>query len=413
MVYDIRNASSRTWRYWTLPELEDSSTSGAVDENALEDELITLLEDAVRRQLVADVPIGVMLSGGVDSSLVTAMAVRSASNVKTFTIQFPGHEKYDETEHARIIARHFGTEHSELVATESTVDLLPLLARQLDEPMVDSAIIPSYLVSKIIREHCTVALGGDGGDELFGGYSHYNRWLWMNERLGWVPRALRNSVADGAEVLLPVGFKGRNWLQRLGADFNAGSFQVGSHFDKRTCQKLLHGHARTRAKEPTLSERTMLRNGDLLQRATRMDFENYLPEDILVKGDRASMLNSLEVRAPWLDYRIIEFAFRNVPSRLKATTTSRKILPKKLTGRFLPPEFDQTRKQGFSIPLASWLQSGPWKDFFHSVLLDSKDSIFDRKTVVSLLDGQAKGRANSERLFALVLFELWRKEYCV
>jgi asparagine synthase (glutamine-hydrolysing) len=125
------------------------------------------------------------------------------------------------------------------------------------------------------------------------------------------------------------------------------------------------------------------------------------------------MLNSLEVRAPLLDHRLIEFAFRKVPSQLKATATSRKVLLKQLTTRILPPEFDRHRKQGFSIPLASWLQSGSWRSFFRDVLLGSGNSLFSRKVVNSLLDGQAKGRANSERLFALVMFELWRREYQV
>jgi asparagine synthase (glutamine-hydrolysing) len=144
-----------------------------------------------------------------------------------------------------------------------------------------------------------------------------------------------------------------------------------------------------------------------------MDFENCLPEDILVKTDRVSMLNSLEIRAPFLDYRLIEFAFGKVPSYLKATLTSRKILLKKLTARLLPPEFDRNRKQGFSIPLAHWLQSGPWQVFFRQVLLDSDNGLFNRKVLIKLLEGQKKGRANSERLFALVLFELWRREYQV
>ena len=144
-----------------------------------------------------------------------------------------------------------------------------------------------------------------------------------------------------------------------------------------------------------------------------MDFENYLAEDILVKVDRTSMLNSLEVRAPLLDYRLIEFAFGKVPSHLKATATSRKVLMKRLARRLLPPEFDQHRKQGFSIPLGSWLLSGPWRQFFEKVLLGSDNIPFERKEVAKLLEGHAAGRANSERLFALVMFELWRREYRV
>ncbi len=410
LVFNLNNGQSRLWRYWQLPE-PNAAAHDQADEAGLLDELEALLEDAVRRQLVADVPVGVLLSGGVDSSLVTAMAVRAAPRVKTFTIRFPGFGQYDETEHARLIARHFGTEHVELVAAESTVDLLPLLARQFDEPMADSSMIPAYLVSRLVREHCTVALGGDGGDELFGGYAQYSRLLRLQQQLGTIPQSLRLAVAKAAEALLPVGFRGRNWLQALGVDLQAGLPLIASLFDRGTRKRLM---ARQGAWEPVaerIREQRIPKSADLLQRATRMDFGNYLAEDILVKVDRACMLNSLEVRAPLLDYRVIEFAFGKVPSRLKATASSRKILLKKLTQRLLPRDFDQQRKQGFSIPLASWLQSGPWKAFFRETLLDSDDTVFDRKEMSALLAGQAKGRVNGERLFALVLFELWRREY--
>ena len=411
LVFDLNSGQSRLWRYWELPQLSDSATKGSADEAGLLDELEALLEDAVRRQLVADVPVGVLLSGGVDSSLVTAMAVRAAPKVKTFTIRFPGFGQYDETEHARLIARHFGTEHVELVAAESTVELLPLLARQFDEPVVDSSMIPTYLVSRLVREHCTVALGGDGGDELFGGYPHYNRLLWMQEHSGGMPQNVRLAVANTAEVLLPVGFRGRNWLQGLGVDLRTGLPLIFSLFDRDTRRRLMARHGAWELAAERIREERIPESADLLQRATRMDFGNYLAEQILVKVDRASMLNSLEVRAPLLDFRLIEFAFGKVPSRLKATAGSRKILLKQLAARVLPREFDQQRKQGFSIPLSAWLQSGPWKAFFRETLLDSDTTVFDRKEVSRLLAGQTTGRANSERLFALVLFELWRREY--
>ncbi len=413
LVFNLENGQSRLWRYWQLPELDASAAAGLTDEVELQDELEALLEDAVRRQLVADVPVGVLLSGGVDSSLVTAMAVRATPRVKTFTIRFPRYGQYDETEHARLIARHFGTEHVELEAAESTVDLLPVLARQFDEPVVDSSMIPTYLVSRLIRDHCTVALGGDGGDELFGGYGHYNRLLWMQQKLGWIPRSLRWSVAKAGEALLPVGFKGRNWLQGLEVDLQAGLPLIASYFDRTIRHRLMTAQGTWALAAERIREQRVPRVADLLQRATRMDFENYLAEDILVKVDRASMLNSLEVRAPLLDYRLIEFAFGKVPSHLKATATSRKVLLKKLTTRLLPREFDQHRKQGFSIPLASWLQSGSWQSFFREVLLGSDNALFSKKVMSKLLDGQAKGRANSERLFALMMFELWRREYQV
>jgi asparagine synthase (glutamine-hydrolysing) len=413
LIFDLSGGQSRLWRYWKLPELDAAAADSQADETALLDELEALLEDAVRRQLVADVPVGVLLSGGVDSSLVTAMAVRAAPRVKTFTVRFPGYGSYDETEHARLIARHLGTEHVELEAGDCSVDLLPLLARQFDEPIVDSSMIPTYLLSRLVRGHCTVALGGDGGDELFGGYEHYSRLLWMRQRLEPIPRCLRLAVAQAAETWLPVGFKGRNWLQGLESDLVRGLPLIASYFDRSTRRRLMAGHGPWELVAERVREQRIPQAADLLQRATRMDFENYLAEDILVKVDRASMLNSLEVRAPLLDYRVIEFAFGKVPAHLRATANSRKVLPKRLAARLLPPGFDLHRKQGFSIPLGSWLRAGPWREFFHDVLLGAGDTIFSRKEVGRLLDGQARGRANSERLFALVLFELWRREYRV
>jgi asparagine synthase (glutamine-hydrolysing) len=406
MTFDLTSGNARVWRYWQLPELEPGAAT--IDEDALLDELESLLEDAVGRQLVADVPVGILLSGGVDSSLITAMAVRRSSQVRTFSIGFPGHGKLDETPHARLIARHFGTEHTELMAEPTSADLLPVLARQFDEPMVDSSMFPTFLVSKLVRQHCTVALGGDGGDELFGGYSHYSRLLWMQPPLGVLPAPLRRLVARAAELLLPPGLKGRNWLQGLDMDLRHGLPLIASYFDATTRRRLLRGHPGHPLAAERIREARIPRHPDLLQRATRMDFESYLPDDILVKVDRASMLNSLEVRAPLLGYRVIEFAFGKVPSRLKATEGEKKILLKRLAARLLPPEFDRKRKQGFSIPLAEWLKAGPFRDLFWDTL-SAADAMFDAPTVRSLLKRQDRGFSNGERLFALVQFELWRK----
>ena len=408
--FDLQSGEAQVWRYWQLPEL--ATEQEALDEAVLLDELETLLEDAVRGQMVADVPLGVLLSGGVDSSLVTAMAVRASSQVQTFTIGFPGHGKLDETEHARLIARYFGTRHTELMAEDATADLLQRLARQYDEPMVDSSMIPTFLVSQLVRQHCTVALGGDGGDELFGGYGHYSRLLWMQQKLGPIPLPLRRGVSLSAERLMPIGFKGRNWAQGLGVDLENSLPLIASCFDATARRRLLQAHADWPVVAEAVWKARVPVNPDLLQRATRMDFANYLAEDILVKVDRASMLSSLEMRAPLLDYRLIEFAFGKVPSQLKATLTDKKILLKRLTARLLPPEFDQQRKQGFSIPLGEWLKGGAFGNFFNEVLRDPQCS-FDAVAVDGLLRGQDKGRSNGERLFALVLFELWRREYAV
>lgn len=407
MEFDLRTGKDKVWRYWQLPDLD---TASDIDEAALLDELEHLLEDAVRKQLVADVSVGVLLSGGVDSSLITAMAARATNRVKTFTIRFPGYRALDETEHARLIARHFGTEHIELETEPASADLLPKLAHQFDEPMADSSMVPTCLVSGLVRQHCTVALGGDGGDELFGGYGHHSRLLWMQRRLGRIPLPMRRAIAFSAGRLLPIGMKGRNWLQGLGVDLESGLPLIASHFDAENRHRLVPSLPNLGTQAEGILKKRLPATEDLLQRVTRMDFQNYLAEDILVKVDRASMMNSLEVRAPLLDVRLIEFAFGRVPARLKATSQEKKILLKRLTERVLPPEFDRQRKQGFSIPLSHWLQGGPFRQLFDDVLL-AKDCLFDSRVMHELLDGLDKGRSNSERLFGLVMFELWRREY--
>jgi asparagine synthase (glutamine-hydrolysing) len=346
----------------------------------------------------------------VDSSLVTAMAVRNSRNVKTFSIGFPGYGKLDETPHARLIASHFGTEHIELKADPITADLIPRLARYYDEPIIDSSMIPTWLVSNLVRQHCKVALGGDGGDELFGGYNGYSRLLWIYSRIKNIPRPLRHLISGAAENILPVGFKGRNYLEGLNIDLENSLPLLASYFDRKTRSELLKAFKKHKNVAEEIRRSSVPLNGDLLQRATRMDFKEYLAEDILVKVDRASMMNSLELRAPLLDHRIIDFAFGKVPSRLKANEREKKILLKRLAAKLLPPAFDQKRKQGFSIPLADWLRKGPYRELFWGILTD-RNCIFDNKTIHRLLQGQDKGYNNGERLFGLLMFELWRQEY--
>jgi asparagine synthase (glutamine-hydrolysing) len=409
MVFKYNTGELKISKYWNLPNYNNQE--GEVDSDELLDELEELLQDSVCGQLVADVPVGILLSGGVDSSLVTALASKSSNNIKTFNIAFTKHEEYNESAHGRAVANYFNTEHTELEADDIDIGLLLKLAKQYDEPMADSSMLPTFLVSSLVKQHCTVALGGDGGDELFGGYSHYNRLLWTQRKTKWLPLFCRVFLSKIITPLIPIGFRGRNWIQAFGTNFDKDIPLVGSFFDPKTRLELLkkHHHKTEIVAEKVIKDRTF-KTFDLLQRITRLDFTNYMAEDILVKVDRASMINSLELRAPFLDYRVIEFAFGKVPSALKTTTSERKIILKRLADRLLPPEFDKQRKQGFSIPLKEWLKDGPWRDLFYKVLL-SNECFFDEKIVRNLLAGQDKGRNNAERLFSLVLFELWRKEY--
>jgi asparagine synthase (glutamine-hydrolysing) len=410
LVFSLETKNLNVWRYWE-PPLYRESTNKKVDENELLEELESLLEDSVRRQMEADVPVGILLSGGVDSSLVTAMAVRSNKKVKTFTISFPGYGKYDESEHARRIANHFGTEHTVLEAEKSTVELLPMLARQFDEPIVDSSMIPTYLVSNLIKQHCTVALGGDGGDELFGGYSLYNRFLKIKPLL-YLPSIARNTISNSSLKLLPHGFMGRNWLASLNdICIKKNLLLLITQFDSITRQALLNDKLNRRRFAESTRKMQALYSGNIIQQETRLDFENYLPEDILVKVDRTSMLNSLEIRAPILDYHLIEFAYGKVPSCLKATKSKRKLLLKILTKKLLPPDFNRQRKQGFSIPITTWLKQDHWNSFFKNVLFETDNPMFDRKVVQDIFNNLSQCDATGERVFSLVFFELWRKEY--
>jgi len=414
MKFSLGTHELQVWQYWQLP-LPLDGVPATTEE--LTDELQHLLKDAVRRQIVADVPVGILLSGGVDSSLVTGMAASvSPQKVRTFTITFPDYARYDEGPSARMVAKHFSTEHTELVAEPATVELLPLLARQYDEPMADSSMVPTYLVSKLIREHCTVALGGDGGDELFGGYPTYN-WIFKQAFIrNCFPSPIRNLLSIIGGNVLPVGFKGRTNLM----GFRGRLPQAMAHFNlfyDVAARKRLVPALRDRPRDSTgLPEQYKIdrcrSERGLPGTVMSLDFQTYLPDDILVKTDRASMLNSLEIRAPFLDYRIIEFAFSKVPNALRANRSQRKILLRHLGSRLLPSRLDLRRKKGFVLPMNDWLK-GDWGQYMRDVLYATDDSMFDNKMVDRLWKGQSRGLRNTHRLFAMVMLELWRRNYNV
>ena len=402
LIFRVRDWESQVDRYWEPPEFLGSTKS---KEDLLE-ELDRLMGMAVRRQLVSDVPIGVLLSGGVDSSLITAYAARYIDKVNTFTVTFPGYTQYNEADHARLISKHFSTNHVELEATGFGPDIIDDLVVGFDNPIVDSSMIPTYLVSSLIKRSCTVALGGDGADELFGGYLHYSMAHAANKKLGMVPLPVRKGISCIGRTFLPVGFRGRNWIQSVGGNFSQFGSDLRRVFDVEWVRSLF----------PSLGcvkKNILLGCGgksicaDIRAELMQSDFLNYLPEDILVKVDRASMLNSLEIRAPMLDVPLLEFAFSEVPLEYKVLNNERKRLLKELCKKVLPERFDLSRKQGFSIPLDSLLASGAWRDYFSDYLLGSDQCIYQKKGVEKLLRYQKYGLRNGERLFALLLFQKW------
>jgi asparagine synthase (glutamine-hydrolysing) len=414
LSWSLETGDVSCWRYWEPVIASPPRTSSLED---LTDELQRLLMESVSGQLVADVPVGVLLSGGLDSSLITAAAAARANGggrLRTFTVAFRGHGRFDESRHARLVAEHFGTEHHELGAAEIGPELLPRLARQFDEPMGDSSMLPTFLLATLVREHATVALGGDGGDELFGGYRHYC-WIPRVERLrALAPALLRRAVAAVGRAL-PVGTRGRNPLVGFDGDANRAIAHIDLYFGADVRAALLRPlrlTGRVDSAPEDLKAADCPRELSPLRRAMVGDFRRYLPDDVLVKVDRASMLASLEVRAPFLDHRVVEFALGSVPDGALVHRSQRKILLQRLARRVLPPAFDVARKQGFSVPLARWLK-GSWGRYVGEVLADADPQLFDRNTLHALTQGQRRGVDNAKRLFALTLFELWRREYAV
>ncbi len=410
LSYDLSNNSFEKKTYWSLKKkLTVSSRKTANDEDYFVDKLEHLLEESISLQLEADVPVGVLLSGGLDSSLITSIASRK-KNLRTFTVKFSEHASFDESKHAELIAKEFNTNHTELEASSISPNIIEELVKYYDEPMLDSSMIPTFLLSKEVRKHCKVAIGGDGGDELFGGYKHYDRLIRLSRIANVIPLSSRKFIGEISQFILPIGFKGRNWAHTLSKNFNNSVPQISVFFNYYDRKKLLKSDSITENFADTYREESFIENSSILDRATFFDFMNYLSEDILVKVDRASMASSLETRAPFLDYRLIEFAFLELPNKYKATSSQRKIILKKLAKKILPKEFDLKRKQGFSLPLSKFFKDSSWKEFIESKLFD-KNVIFNESYLKYLYSSLDKDRSNSERIFGLVLFNTWLEKY--
>lgn len=402
---DLSSFELKSWRYWGLPENHPDPES---DGDSLATGAGRLIEDSTRLRMTADVPVGVLLSGGLDSSLVVAAAARvSERPIQTFTIKLPG-SKLNESSHAELVSTHFGTRHRELPIVESGLSALDELTPFIDEPLADSSLMPSFLISKLTRKHVTVALGGDGGDELFGGYGHYASCLADGRRLGWAPNPLLN-LASAFASRLPAGVRGRNRLSSLAH----GSLQqraLGSpYFDSALRRRILASDVLIELGQDLDAPEHFLSNllqigKDPLDCMTRTDFQTVLADDYLVKVDRASMAVSLEMRSPLLDYRLVEFAFGRIPSAWKVAGNETRRVEKILAGRWLPAALDIERKQGFSIPLDAWLRQAP--SSWHDAWIAHLPRVIRKNEAEDLLSGLRKGRTNGARIFALAMLGL-------
>src|SRR5579864_627032 len=366
-----------TWRdgridieqYWRLPSYDVFAGSEA---EAIP-ELLAVLSDAVRSHLVSDVPLGAFLSGGVDSSLVVGlMAATSGARVKTFSIGFDEPE-FDELEHARRVARHFGTDHHELIVKPDALGILDELIAHFDEPFADSSALPTWYVSRMAREHVTVVLSGDGGDELFGGYDRYVPHPRVLAFDRYSPRAFRR-VAAIASRGLPHGTRGKNFLRHVGRDAQGRYLDAIRFFGHDEKAALLSGDVRRALGGPD-PEAHLARHFERYahlpwpSQMMRFDAETYLPEDVLTKVDRMSMAHSIESRVPLLDNDVVEFAF-GLPASFKIKAGRRKHILKEVAATLLPRDILDRPKQGFGVPLSVWFR-GNLRELFADTLLSS------------------------------------------
>jgi asparagine synthase (glutamine-hydrolysing) len=408
--------------YW---QLSYRKLEPVPDEQEAVAHLRELLADSVRMRLVSDVPLGVLLSGGVDSSTVTAFAVRAAhETVKTFSISF-AEKSFDESRYARGVADFLGTDHhEERLSADLAADLIGEIGSWLDEPLSDPSVVPTYLLSRFTRQHVTVALGGDGGDEIFAGYPMY-----LGHRVArayeHVPRALSRLLVEPAIRLLPVKTK------NLSLDFKARKFLEGMSYADIVARHHIWFGSFTPSEQDALLTPEVKRKTDVdvyrqaralydacdaanpIERMQYLDTKLYMAEDILTKVDRTSMAVSLEVRAPFLDKRVVEYAAA-MPFNYKLRGRTGKYILKQAVAPLVPPFVTQRGKKGFGVPVAEWLKKR-LRPLAHDLLAPARlrrHGLFDPAYVARLQHEHERGLANHRKLlWALLVFELWHESF--
>jgi len=411
-------------RYWRLP----AGTPAAVAPPAVEDTATLVrshLREAVRLRLESDVPLGVFLSGGVDSSAVVAsMREVTGGRITTFSVGFGrAFASYDELPYARLVAERFATEHHEEILEPKVADLLPSIVRHFDEPFADSSAVPTFVVAQATARHVKVALSGIGGDEAFGGYPRY-LGVRVSELYARLPRALRRGLAAVAPHLVPESPSSRNlgdWVRRFvaGADAPMPDRYIGwtRFFDDdrlgRLATPALRAELAGPVDEAQRSAFATRDHGDPLDGAFRIDLETYLPDDLLTMADRMSMANSLELRAPFCDHRLIEASLA-MPPTTKMPGLRLKGLLKTAFAQILPAPVLSHRKQGFMIPLGDWLKTdlrGTLEELLAPDQIRAR-GLFEPAAVERLkAEHLAGARTHADRLWTLMMAELWIREY--
>src|SRR5215472_3763991 len=397
-------------RYWRLPPFQEHNETGLTREQTKE-KLRELFDEAVRIRMIADVPLGAFLSGGIDSSLVVAsMALQSSAPVKTFSIGFE-EAAYNELYYARLVAKKYKTEHHDIVVHPDSVDLIQKLVHHYDEPFADSSAIPTYIVSEFAVQHVKVALSGDGGDEFFAGYNvigDMQRYAYMDS----IPSPLRRLISSIAQSL-PYAAYGKNKLRLLGSPTQLDRYFNTNYTMYFLRKRMLNPDwmlpADAAFLEQMLPDNVNAGNDNILSKLMYFEATNLLTGDFLAKVDRASMAASLEVRCPMLDHLFCEFATK-IPTAWKCQDGKGKRILLEALGDRLPPELLTRGKMGFGVPLDQWFR-GPLRELVHDSVLGKK--FLDRDIVSPdfaryLIDEHESGRRNNcHQIYALLMLELW------
>ncbi|MBA7580945.1 Asparagine synthetase [glutamine-hydrolyzing] 1 [subsurface metagenome] len=416
-----KNGEITVKEYWDLTDIYNTEAK-AHDMEYYSRRILELFEESVRLRLISDVPLGAFLSGGLDSSAIVAMMSQLEDvPVKTFSIGFDD-ESFSELRYARQVAEHFQTEHHEFIVTPKAIDVLPALVWHSEEPFADPSILPTYYLSKMTREYVTVALSGDGGDESFAGYESY-----IGEKLvtyyHMIPSYIRNRLIRDTLKKYPESTKRIDLVRRLKrfmekADMPPERREWRLAFSNDMKRAIYSDDFRQQVEGKdslALREREFfrIRKADLTTKLLNLDVKIYLPEDLLVKADRASMAHALEVRSPFLDHHLMEFA-ASIPADMKFRGLTTKYILKKAFSNLLPKKIIHRPKQGFGVPLGSWFR-GELKKLSYAVLLDEKAArrgYFKRDAVKALLDEHCSGRFDhGHKIWSLLNLELWHRTF--
>lgn len=419
LVLDFKTKTLKKERYWKL----DYSKKIELPEAEWEKRILEKLEESVKLRMISDVPLGAFLSGGVDSSAIVAMmAKHSKQPVKTFSIGFK-EEKYNELPYARKIAEKFKTDHTEFIVEPHAIDVLPLLVRQYEEPFADSSALPTYYVSKLTREHVTVALNGDGGDENFAGYTRYAAFkssLFL-ENFSWLAKLIGIPVTHFLKNLFKTTLFDRVYrlTKSLAVDYRERYMGFTSYFTNEQKERLYTDIFRRKIKGVNtyrMVAEQFLKSGskDKTEQAVYADFALYLPEDLLVKVDIASMTVALEGRSPFLDHEFLEMTAK-IPFDLKLKGfNDKKYILKKALRYLLPHEVLYRPKMGFGVPIDAWFR-GELREYTEKKLLEGElvtRNLFRKEAIKELLHTHTTTQINfSPQIWALLTLELWFEEY--